>query len=87
MGWIQLPSWCYPCGRRGAHWTSINFIVSIIKYLYTIFVTSSVWYTDFENYVNTRDLERSVFWDIMTCSPKSTDVSEENVASIFIAEK
>ena len=28
---IQLPSRCYPCGRRGAHWTFINFIVSIIK--------------------------------------------------------
>jgi hypothetical protein len=32
MGWIQLPSWCCPCGRRGTHWTSINFIASIIKY-------------------------------------------------------
>jgi hypothetical protein len=32
MGWIQQPSWCYPCGRRGAYWTRINFIASIIKY-------------------------------------------------------
>jgi len=28
---IQLPSRCYPCGRRWAHWTFINFTVSIIK--------------------------------------------------------
>jgi hypothetical protein len=28
---IQLPSRCYPCSQRGAHWTFINFIVSIIK--------------------------------------------------------
>jgi len=28
---IQLPSRCYPCGRRGAHWTFINFIMSTIK--------------------------------------------------------
>jgi hypothetical protein len=32
MGWIQLACWCYPCGRKGAHWTSVNIIVSIIKY-------------------------------------------------------
>ena len=29
----ELPSRCYPCGRRGGpHWTFINFIASIIKY-------------------------------------------------------
>ena len=28
---FQLPLRCYPWGRRGAHWTFINFIVSIIK--------------------------------------------------------
>jgi len=25
---IQLPSRCYPCGRRGTHWTFINFNVN-----------------------------------------------------------
>jgi hypothetical protein len=30
MGWIQLRSWCYPCARRGAHWTSINYILTYL---------------------------------------------------------
>jgi hypothetical protein len=29
---IQQPSRCYPCGRRSAHWTFLNIIVSIIKW-------------------------------------------------------
>jgi hypothetical protein len=53
MGWIQLPSWCYPCGRRGAHSTCINFIVSIIKYtLHHICHYFCVWYIDLQNWVN-----------------------------------
>ena len=24
LGWIQLPSRCYPCSRRGGYWTSVN---------------------------------------------------------------
>ena len=32
---IHLPPRYYPCGRRAAHWTFINFIVSIHTYLLT----------------------------------------------------
>jgi hypothetical protein len=38
---IQLPSICYPCGRRGAFWTFINFIWVSSNVIYIIFFTSS----------------------------------------------
>ena len=31
LGWIQLPSRCYPCRQRRAYWTSVNCHVCIIK--------------------------------------------------------
>jgi hypothetical protein len=32
-------------------------------------------------------LKSIIFWDITPCSPLSTDVTEENIASIFRVEE
>jgi hypothetical protein len=54
---------------------------------YYIFSRRGVNVTLRNSNVFRRDLRSSIFWNIMSCSPKSTGVTEANVASIFIAEE